>query len=409
MSHSLLIQLQSPSSMWIDVGVLTNEQEFSRFRSLESYWDVASRPVLGQQFEEHEPNWQPGARVALPSWFSHLLPEGRLRNAVAQAADVNIRREFKLLGRLGLDDLPGGIRAVKLNSTDPNDHAVNLDEHDDASADEPLLKFSLAGAQMKLSVKATDRGLTIPVSGQAGDFIMKLPDSRAEYENVPEAEFAAMELARSAGINTAETKLADARTVENIGKLGAVPEASLLIRRFDRGTDGSRVHYEELAQVMWISTTAVDAKYRKANFETVANYTAALCGVEAVLEVIDRIVLNVIIGNGDAHLKNWAYIYPDGTTSSLSPAYDIVPTVLFIPGDNLGLNLDGQKDFRAVTARSFEKLGSVTGLGAVQARARALEAVERVLSGWTAIKDLLKNEHWQRLNERLPTLSLLKS
>lgn len=47
--------------------------------------------------------------------------------------------------------------------------------------------------------------------------------------------------------------------------------------------------------------------------------------------MIDRIVLNILVGNGDAHVKNWTFIYPDGSRPQLSPAYDIVPTVLYVP------------------------------------------------------------------------------
>ena len=64
-------------------------------------------------FEEHGRFWRPNAHVALPRWFSHLLPEGRLREAVANAAGVSGQREFELIRRLGATDLPGAIRVIE--------------------------------------------------------------------------------------------------------------------------------------------------------------------------------------------------------------------------------------------------------------------------------------------------------
>jgi serine/threonine-protein kinase HipA len=76
---TLLVQLQKPSGDWVDVGLLRGDGSRNWFESLESYWELADRPVLGQVFEEHGRFWRPNAHVALPRWFSHLLPEGRLR------------------------------------------------------------------------------------------------------------------------------------------------------------------------------------------------------------------------------------------------------------------------------------------------------------------------------------------
>jgi len=92
----LLIQLQSPAGDWVDVGHLRNRGERNWFDFIGNYWDLAGRPVLGQVFEERGRLWEPNTHVALPRWFSHLLPEGRLRDAVAHAANINKNREATL-------------------------------------------------------------------------------------------------------------------------------------------------------------------------------------------------------------------------------------------------------------------------------------------------------------------------
>jgi serine/threonine-protein kinase HipA len=190
---TLLVQLQKPSGDWVDVGLLRGDGSRNWFEFLESYWELADRPVLGQVFEEHGRFWRPNAHVALPRWFSHLLPEGRLREAVANAAGVSRQREFELIRRLGTTDLPGAIRVVETVGHPPSSAVPALiDEHDDEQ--DPLLKFSLAGAQLKFSVHGDERGLTVPARGRAGNCILKLPDLRPGFSGVPETELGALSL-----------------------------------------------------------------------------------------------------------------------------------------------------------------------------------------------------------------------
>lgn len=404
------VQLYQPGGAWVDVGVLHRVGERSWFESSESYWDRVPRPVLGQAFEEHGPGWTPSATVRLPKWFSHLLPEGRLREAVANEAGVHEEREFFLLERIGGDDLPGGVRVVEVEAsgTEPT-----------AGADEPVaavegdlgpLKFSLAGVQLKFSVSSTDRGLTIPARGVAGDWIVKLRDRRPGHEGVPEAELAGLELARASGI-----EVPDARLVE-VSEIARLPDwatagggTALLIQRFDRIRGGGRVHVEELAQVLTLPTGNQDFKYKMINFETVGRVTASLCGVDAVGLVIDRIVLNVLLGNGDAHAKNWAYCYPDGQHPVLSPAYDIVPTVLYVGNDNLGMNLARSKRFEDVTLAAFARLADKAGWDPEVGRTRAADAVQRVVEAWPVLGELLSKDDADRLTRRRDALPLLRA
>lgn len=406
---ALLVQLQKPGGAWIDVGLLKSSGSRNWFDILPGYWELAGRPVLGQVFEEHGRTWVPNAHVALPHWFSHLLPEGRLRDAVSLAADVNKAREFELLRRLGPSDLQGAVRAIP-TIADGLDYSAPPAVLDNDGVDEnPILKFSLAGAQLKYSVFADGRGLTVPASGSVGNVIAKLPYGRAGYEGVPEAEFGALELARRSGIDAAEASLVKISDIQGLGKwvqwVGDYPV--LAVERFDRaGPD--RVHMEELAQVLGISATRETIKYTYTNFETVANYVAALTDVESVASVIDRLVLNVLVGNGDAHLKNWAFLYPDGRNPVLSPAYDIVPTVLYVAGDNLGLNLGGSKRFEDIDYTSFDELGRRTGFGVARARKQVSSGVDRVLSNWPILGDYLSKQNFSRLSSRLASLPLAK-
>ncbi|WP_083784499.1 type II toxin-antitoxin system HipA family toxin [Janibacter sp. HTCC2649] len=406
----LLVQLQRIDGNWVDVGVLRTRYDTNWFETFEGYWSLARRPVLGQVFEDHRQDWKPSTKVAIPRWFSHLLPEGSLRNAVANAAGINRVRELPLLSALGAEDLPGALRVFPWDGESDSEPPTDPDDDDSAQFLDPVLKFSLAGLQMKFSIHSSDRGLTVPVSGAAGNMILKLPDRRAGFEGVPEAEFAAMTLASRAGLRVPRVAMVDARTVDGLGKWAeSGGRQSFAIERFDRRADGQRIHVEEFAQIFDIATAREQAKYRYTNFEAVANVSARLTGIDSVGEVIDRIVFNVLIGNGDAHLKNWAVEYPDGINPELSPLYDVVPTVLYVDEDDLGLNLNGSKRFVDVLPDSFGRIGKVTEFGESQAIARATEAVHRVREVWPELKEMLPSDQFERLTQRMGELPLSAS
>ena len=271
-AEALVVQLFDPSGGWVSVGHITHANERSTFRSFDSYWNLGHRPVLGQVFEENGPSWSPTSRIRLPKWFSHVLPEGRLREAIADAADVKAVREFFLLRRIGGDDLPGGIRVVEEATAD--DDGSGTEEAPPPQVvvgDLGPFKFSLAGIQLKFSVRDTDRGLTVPATGEAGDWIAKLPDPRQGFEGVPEAELAGLELARAAGIRVPRARLVDVNQIARIPEWATVGGGqALLVERYDRTADGGRVHTEELAQVLDLPTGHHSYKYEFTNFETVA-------------------------------------------------------------------------------------------------------------------------------------------
>ncbi|MGH9253775.1 MAG: type II toxin-antitoxin system HipA family toxin [Vicinamibacterales bacterium] len=344
------------------VGVLTHlGNEALLFTFDRTYVESAGdRPTLSLGFkaaDESLVEQTRPTRVRLPPFFSNLLPEGHLREYLATRGGVHPNREFFLLWLLGAD-LPGAIDVRSLDGEGPpgeEDDAEGTQDHN-----QPL-RFSLAGVQLKFSALIdTSRGLTLPVEGVGGDWIVKLPSPR--FEAVSENEYAMMTLADAVGIDVPEVRLV---ATNDIGGLPQdVPEAfgrSLAIRRFDRPRPGERLHTEDFAQVFGVYP---EQKYANASYSSIARVLWLEVGEEGITEYTRRLAFNVLVGNADAHLKNWSLIYPDGRTPKLAPAYDLVGTMAYIPGDRLALSLGDTKEFAQIDLKRFRRFADRAGLPA---------------------------------------------
>ena len=99
-------------------------------------------------------------------------------------------------------------------------------------------------------------------------------------------------------------------------------------------------------------------------------------------EYTRRLAFNVMIGNADAHLKNWSLIYPDGRIPKLAPAYDLVATVPYLPHDRLALSLGDTKDFAQVDLDRFRRFARRAGLPVRVVTETARETVAKVRDLW---------------------------
>lgn len=342
------------------VGTLTYlGNEAVMFTFDRSYVEAGSdRPTLSLGFKAADGSLVEDPRptkVRLAPFFSNLLPEAHLREYLAARGRVHPAREFFLLWLLGAD-LPG---AVEVRAVDGQASPSFGDETDRSSREGEPLRFSLAGVQLKFSaLMETAGGLTLPASGIGGDWIVKLPSPR--FEAVPENEYAMMTLARAVGIDVPDVRLVETHEIALLPQ--DLPEAfgrSLAVRRFDRPRTGERVHIEDFAQVFGVYP---EKKYRNASYGNIARVLWLEAGEQGVAEYTRRLVFNVMIGNADAHLKNWSLIYPDRRTPNLAPAYDLVGTIPYIPGDRLALSLGDTKVFAQVDLERFRRFAEQAGL-----------------------------------------------
>lgn len=350
----------------------------------QDYIDDPNRPTLSLSYKSRTGGIVTAVRPVarrLPPFFSNLLPEGQLRGYLAEKAGVKKEREFHLMAVLG-EDLPGAVVAKPLDSDHQHHHEDQHrhDEgHDEEEKQQNVMRFSLAGVQLKFSaiLEATG-GLTIPAHGVGGSWIVKLPST--QYAAVPENEFAMLELARAVGIQVPSIRLIP---VSDIGGLpveaARLSGKALAIERFDRGAGGRRVHMEDFAQVFGLFP---DDKYGKRSYANVAAILWAETGEPGTYEFVRRLVFSVLIGNGDMHLKNWSLLYPDGRTPVLSPAYDFVSTVPYIADDALALSFGGAKSLDGVTGDEVRRFTDTAGLPMKPVLDIVRETVERTGEAW---------------------------
>ena len=226
-------------------------------------------------------------------------------------------------------------------------------------------RISIAGAQDKaVLVREEGGGWSVPLGGASSTHILK-PESE-EFPGLVENEWYCMELARKAGLETACVD------VEVIGG-----KRVLVVKRHDRravaGGGLERIHQEDMAQAL-----GRREKYQLRNGPS-AYEIARLHGVDPSA-FLERMAFNWMIGNCDAHAKNYAILEPGTERARLAPAYDLVCTEVYPELDRtLALRLGQAKRPGDVTARTMDRLGQRLGLCEGEGVERAKTLGERVL------------------------------
>ncbi|MCB1045374.1 MAG: type II toxin-antitoxin system HipA family toxin [Acidobacteria bacterium] len=403
--------MNSPTSLQISlngvpVGTMVRLADDRNYFSFDpSYVARSDRPTLSLSFKDQsgELMTRPqSTQTRLPPFFSNLLPEGRLRDYLAEKAGVHSEREFFLLWMLG-DDLPG---AVKIDPPWEDHFAATFFRATTTVSTESLLRFSLAGVQLKFSaVREAHGGLTIPARGTGGDWIVKLPD--AHYSGVPENEYAMMQLAREVGIDVPDIDLVHMDQIAGIPfEAQHLGSHAFAIKRFDR-VEGSAVHMEDFAQVFGVYPKQ---KYEKASFENLARVISIEVGQDGVLAYVRRLVFSMLIGNGDMHLKNWSLLYPDGRQAALAPAYDYVSTIPYIPKDKLALNLGSSKHFRDMDMPRFHRLADRAMVARAMIEDEVRDTVSRFADVWRSRGEELAGPHLKSvIDAHLRTIPLWRA
>ncbi len=308
-------------------------------------------------------------------FFAGLLPEERVRGAVARRLGVSADNDFELLVALG-GDCAGAVTLLPVGESPspPRDEYRWFDDTGLAQAIRELpthpflfdesgqIRLSLAGAQDKLPVVVRDERVGVPLGSAPSSHILKAA-IRGLDDTVHNEAFC-LRLAARLGLRAASA---------SIGTAGDL--TYLLVSRYDReqaGADGlpRRLHQEDFCQALGISPRL---KYETEGGPGVTDCVelirrAGRPFAPSLLEFVDAIAYNVVIGNMDAHGKNYSLLYPPGAPGpAIAPLYDLVCTRVYPDlSQHLAMRVGGVQRPENLRRRHWEAFARDAQLGVAQ-------------------------------------------
>lgn len=328
-------------------------------------------------------------------FFAGLLPEGQMRRLIARDLQVSAQNDFALLDRLG-GDCAGAITFLRPRQTlAPVDDAVQwLTPKSLATLLEELprrpmlagktgMRLSLAGAQDKLPVvvkagPASNRTqIGVPLRGTASTHILK-PAISSLHDSVMNEGFC-LALAHALQFKAARAQ------VQHLGE-----QTFLLVERYDRYVDAQgqrqRLHQEDFCQALGV---VPELKYQNEGgpdlaqcFDLVRRLTRP--SALHILRLLDSVVFNALIGNHDAHAKNFSLLYADAAgkpnaTPELAPLYDTLCTAVYANlSPKMAMKLSSKYKFSEVQAQHWERFAQAVGLAPAQTRKRVQTLAEQI-------------------------------
>jgi serine/threonine-protein kinase HipA len=326
--------------------------------------------------------------VRLESWsapfgllpiFEMNLPEGALRERLrlAFAKATGTFDEFDLLTIVGRSQV-GRIRHTGDKEQLQEDVPFqSVDEILERSRGGELFRYLLdkfasfsgiSGVQPKILVRdektfteVEHTGHRLSQSYKGATHIVKFWEPN-EYPQLAANEYFCLGAARNCGLDVPPYRLAE-------------DGMALVIDRFELRMDGTYRGFEDFCV---LNGRRTDEKYRGSYETSVMKRFGQFANSTHVNEDMEKlftlIVLNCVLRNGDAHLKNFGivYDYVQGE-ARLAPAYDLVTTSVYLPKDSMALTLNGTTKW--ASAKELQRLGE-TRLGATPARVR--EILERI-------------------------------
>lgn len=331
------------------IGYLSQYGDILRVSFEDSYIEDTNRPSLSLSYQGvSEPDTQRILRAARdarlvrtdgrwPVYFQNLLPEGHNRQRLAAERGCSPDDEFELLAAAG-HDLMGGLEVEPM----PRDEAIpdvvrhwhtsqGLDVLEPGFVEFPVADAaSLPGIVTKFSAVQDGRRYTVRRKGAAGSVILKLPSTL--HPDLVANEFSCYQLCQALGLTTADAQIISRAQADLPEHLPF--DEILAVQRFDHLPDGTRVHMEEFNQALGYAPRHKYGKGLQQDWPTMLRVLDRLSPqpVADTREFLARTVAAILMGNTDAHLKNWALVYPDGRHPRLAPVYDCVCVAAFFEG-----------------------------------------------------------------------------
>ena len=326
---------------------------------------------------------EPFTHAQCRPFFAGLLPDGTPRQVIAKQLQISRQNDFAMLEGIG-GECAGAITFLSPGQLPRSDSSADvkwLSEDAlvtvlDAIPRRPLLavdglRLSLAGAQDKLPVvvSATSE-IGLPLNGMPSTHIVKTAIVSIDIPESVANEAFCMALAEV-------TKLAPAKS-----KIHLVRDRQVyLVERYDRtGAPTKRLHQEDFCQALGI---APECKYQSEGgpslaqcFELVRRVTRP--SAPQVLRLLDYVIFNALIGNHDAHGKNFSLLY-SGNSITLAPLYDALSTSVYPTlTEKMAMKIGSKYKFSEVMARHWDRFAESCGLSKSQTRKRVLEFAQRL-------------------------------
>jgi serine/threonine-protein kinase HipA len=336
---------------------------------------------------------KPFDRNECRGFFGGILPEATNRNIIAKNLGISAKNDFAMLEQIG-GECAGAVTFMPAGERLPEGdyryrHLTNkeLAEILKTLPKRPLLagdkdiRLSLAGAQDKIAVHVADGRISVPLGGAPSTHILK-PDVE-RFKGMVFNEAFCMKLAGAIGLHAAQVEVGHVEGIDY-----------LLVERYDRKKIPTkadplrleRMHQEDLCQALAIPS---ENKYQNEGGPSLKQCFALLREVSSapvidLQRLLDAVIFNFLVGNNDAHGKNFSVIYPGGAETNLAPLYDVLSTVYYPElSPKMAMKIGGEYVSDKVSPKHFERLAEETGLAKPMVRRRVTDLAETVLSKLT--------------------------
>jgi serine/threonine-protein kinase HipA len=325
--------------------------------------------------------------LQVSAFIEGLLPEGNLRRHIATEAGVPINDTMTLLEWVGAEC--AGAVQILADGAKPGAGQVRRltkQEVDSLIADLPtyhlpegaIPQASLAGIQDKvLLVALADGGWGWPEAGEASTHIIKPEPLGGAVKHLIQTEDWALRVARGAGINAAESRLERFEERE-----------AIVVVRYDRSPEGDRRHQEDFCQALGLDPGAKyestsEAARLRSRLRRIARAAAprALDPDGFRLALLQAVTFNVVIGNADAHSKNYSVMIGRDGSVSLAPIYDAAPLMYLDPAFKSTAHvINGKTSIDNINVDDLTAEAASWGMGERRARAAVRSCMERIYS-----------------------------
>lgn len=301
------------------------------------------------------------------SYLEGLLPEGEARTNVARDIGESPNDTVGLIAALGRDcagaiviqpaDDPPPPVATTTTAEPLTTHEIEELVRNLRSA--PLgvggrVRLSLAGVQEKLVLtRMPDGQWGRPVDGTPSTHILK--PALAQFPMTVENEVFCMRVAKHLGLDVANVE-----TTEIAGR------KLIVVERYDRHVSAAgaveRIHQEDFCQALGVPP---DMKYQESGGPSLARIAGTLATVAApdsLERLLSAVVVNALVGNGDAHAKNLSLLHERSGALRLSPVYDVLCTLQY-GDDRLAMYIDDARRTSRVTADRIANEATRWGIG----------------------------------------------